>query len=360
MSDKVKRIVSQVIRSDVQAMSAYAVHSSKGLIKLDAMENPFAFPAQLRDGLTQRLKQIELNRYPVPSYTELKQKLSTTYAIPKHCSIILGNGSDELIDIISKACAVEGAVILAPVPGFVMYRASAMQMRVQFVGVDLLPDLTLDMPAMRIAIAKHQPAVIYMAYPNNPTGNCYADAQIEEILRLAPGLVVIDEAYQPFAQTTWMDRIGEFPQAVVMRTVSKWGLAGIRLGYMAGHSDWINEFEKLRPPYNINVLTEAAAIYCLDHEAVFAQQAALLREQRDQLFTALAQLPNVHPFPSRANFVLTRFTDGNAAYQQLLSDGIIVKNAAPLHPNLLDNCLRLTVGSSAENAAMLASLGKLN
>ena len=356
MIDRVKNVV----RGDVLAMSAYAVASSKGLIKLDAMENPFAFPPQLRSGLTQRLAQIELNRYPVPSYSELKEKLSATYAIPKDCGIILGNGSDELIDIITKACAVEGAVILAPVPGFVMYRASAMQVRVEFVGVDLLPNLELDMPAMRAAIAKHQPAVIYLAYPNNPTGNCYTDAQIEEILRLAPGLVVIDEAYQPFAQDTWMNRIGEFPQAVVMRTVSKWGLAGIRLGYMAGHSDWINEFEKLRPPYNVNVLTEATAIYCLDHEAVFAQQAALLRNERDQLFVALTNIPTVHPFASRANFVLTRFDDGQAAYQHLLSDGIIVKNAAPMHPLLLANCLRLTVGSASENKAMLTSLIKFS
>lgn len=349
--------IKQVVRSDVQNISAYPVSDSKGFIKLDAMENPFEFPPHLHAGLMQRLQQVALNRYPRPAYTELKDKLRATYAIPNDCGIILGNGSDELIDIITKACASDGAVILAPAPGFVMYQASAMQMRVQFVGVDLLPSLELDMPAMRAAIAKHKPAVIYLAYPNNPTGNCYSTAQIEEILHLAPGLVVIDEAYQPFAIDTWMSRLPEFPQAVVMRTVSKWGLAGIRLGYMAGHTDWINQFEKLRPPYNINVLTESAALYCLDHEAVFAQQAAVLRAERELLFVALKQLPSAQPFPSRANFITTRFADGPSQFSRLKADGILVKDLSKMHP-LLANCLRLTVGSPSECAVMLASLAK--
>ena len=347
--------IKHVVRADVQKMSAYPVADSKGLIKLDAMENPFAFPAHLHAGLMERLHQVGLNRYPRPDYTALKEKLRSTYTIPSDCGIILGNGSDELIDIITKACAADGAVILAPSPGFVMYSASAMQMRVQFVGVDLLPSLELDMPAMRAAIAKHKPAMIYLAYPNNPTGNCYTTEQIEEILHLAPGLVVIDEAYQPFAIDTWMNRLPEFPQAVVMRTVSKWGLAGIRLGYMAGHSDWINQFEKIRPPYNINVLTECAALYCLDHEAVFAKQAALLSVERDTLFEALEQLPSAKPFASRANFITTRFTDGPGQFNRLKNDGILVKDLSKMHP-LLANCLRLTVGSPSECAAMLASL----
>ena len=355
MQPTAQQIVKQTVRSDVQNMAAYAVPDSKGFIKLDAMENPFGFPPHLHPGLMQHLQQVGLNRYPQPAYTQLKEKLRATYAIPSDCGIILGNGSDELIDIITKACAVDGAVILAPAPGFVMYSASAMQMRIQFIGVDLLPSLELDMPAMRVAIAEHKPALIYLAYPNNPTGNCYSTEQIEEILHLAPGLVVIDEAYQPFALDTWMSRLPEYPQAVVMRTVSKWGLAGIRLGYMAGHSDWINQFEKLRPPYNVNVLTECAALYCLDHEAVFAQQAAVLRSERELLFKALQQLPGVQPFSSKANFITTRFADGPSQFNQLKADGILVKDLSKMHP-LLVNCLRLTVGSPPENAALMASL----
>ena len=355
LQQTVQETIKRVVRGDVQNMSVYAVSDSKGYIKLDAMENPFGFPPHLHPGLMQHLQQIGLNRYPQPAYTQLKVKLRSTYAIPDDCGIILGNGSDELIDIITKACAADGAVILAPAPGFVMYGASAMQMRVQFVGVDLLPSLELDMPAMRTAIAKHQPALIYLAYPNNPTGNCYSTEQIEEILDIAPGLVVIDEAYQPFALDTWMSRLPEYPQAVVMRTVSKWGLAGIRLGYMAGHKDWINQFEKLRPPYNINVLTECAAVYCLDHEPVFAQQAAVLRSERELLFNALEQLPNAQPFRSKANFITARFADGTGQFNRLKADGILVKDLSKMHP-LLANCLRLTVGSPSENVALLASL----
>ncbi len=352
----------QFIRSDIQATSAYPVPDARGFIKLDAMENPFGFPAHLRAALTDSLNQVALNRYPRPAYEELKYKLRQTYGIPTQAKIIVGNGSDELIDIISKAVAKEGASILAPEPGFVMYRGSAMQAQVRYLPIPLnAHDFSLDMPAMRAAIAQHKPAVVYLAYPNNPTGNCFSDAEISEILSIAPGLVVLDEAYQPFAIDTWMNRLDQYPNMIVMRTVSKWGLAGIRLGYMAGAASWMDQLEKLRPPYNVNVLTEAVALFCLNHESAFTEQTQVLRAERSAMFQALqtlaGQREGLQPFESKANFILTRFANAADTLAALKMDRILVKNVSGQHP-LLTNCLRLTIGAPEENKALLASLSK--
>ena len=155
--------------------------------------------------------------------------------MPAGCDVLLGNGSDEIISMVSVACAQPGAKVLAPVPGFVMYQMSAKLANLEFIGVPLQADFTLDTEAMLAAIAEHQPAIIYLAYPNNPTGTLYDDADMERIIAAATrSLVVIDEAYQPFAQKSWLPRADAFDNVVVMRTVSKLGLAGIRLGYLVG------------------------------------------------------------------------------------------------------------------------------
>jgi histidinol-phosphate aminotransferase len=346
------------VRTDVQAMHAYAVPDASNFIKLDAMENPFDLPAPLKAELAQRLQSVLLNRYPQPAYAQLKARLVQTQQIPPSMPVMLGNGSDELIHLMVQACAKDGAAVLAPAPGFVMYAMSAQFNRVQYVGVPLTADFSLDMPAMRTAIAQHQPAIMFIAYPNNPTGNVWDDAQIEEILRSAPGLVVIDEAYFPFAQKTWMQRLPEFGNLIVMRTLSKLGLAGIRLGYMAGAPQWLEQFEKVRPPYNVNVLTETAALFVLDHLDVLDAQAAQLRAERTRLFAALQALPAVQPFESAANFILARVPDAPAWMAALKAHNILVKNVSAMHTTL-SHCLRLTVGSPAENTALINALKQI-
>jgi len=237
-----------------------------------------------------------------------------------------------------------------------MYQMSAQLANLRFIGVPLQADLQLDLPAMLHAIASEQPAVIYLAYPNNPTGALFDDAAIERIIAAAPGaLIVIDEAYQPFAERSWMPRAADFPNLVVMRTMSKLGLAGIRLGYLAGRPEWIAEFDKVRPPYNINVLTQTAAEFLLDQVAVLDAQAAQLRAERTELAAALALLPGVQVFPSAGNFLLVRFPDVARIFEALLAAGILVKNVSKMHV-LLTNCLRLTVGAPHENAQMLTAL----
>ena len=347
--------LSRLIRQDVQSMHAYAVQDATGLIKLDAMENPHRLPPALQAELGQRLGAVALNRYPGPRIDELRAALARQAGLPAGCALMLGNGSDELISLLAMACDVPGASILSPLPGFVMYAMSAQLQGLKFVGVDLTPDFELDEAAMFAAIAQHQPSIIYLAYPNNPTANLWDDAVIERIVQAAPGLVVIDEAYQPFSSRSYIDRLGRHPHVLLMRTLSKFGLAGVRLGYMMGPSALIAEIDKVRPPYNISVLNAEAALFALAHAAVYEAQAADLRAQRQALVQALAALPGVKVWPSDANMVLVRVPDAQAAFEGLKRRGVLVKNVSKMHP-LLANCLRLTVGTADENAQMLAAL----
>ncbi len=352
-----KSLVERIIRADVRAQTSYLVPDAHGLLKLDAMENPYILPAALREQLGQRLAAVALNRYPVPSYTHLKQQICQHLGVPAGFDVLLGNGSDELISILSVACAQPGAKVLAPEPGFVMYQVSARLAGLDYVGVPLRADFTLDLSAMLAAIAQHRPAIVYLAYPNNPTGTLYQAADIEAVLRAVgeDGIVVVDEAYQPFAQASFMSRLAEFANLVVMRTVSKLGLAGIRLGYMAASAVLLQEFDKVRPPYNINVLTQAAAEFVLEHHHELERQAAALRASRSDLVAALERIDGIEVFPSAANFLLIRLANADKVFAGLLQRKVLVKNAGKMHP-ALQNCLRVNVSTPEENTLFLAAL----
>ena len=348
-----------LIRQDVQSMHAYAVQDASGLLKMDAMENPYRLPPALQAELGQRLGAVALNRYPGARLDELRRALATHASLPAGFDLMLGNGSDELIGLIAMAFAQPGARILAPVPGFVMYAMSAQLQGMGFVGVPLTADFELDEAAMLAAIAEHQPAVVYLAYPNNPTANLWDDAVIERIVQAAPGLVVMDEAYQPFASRSYIDRVQRHSHVLLMRTLSKFGLAGVRLGYMMGPQALIAQIDKVRPPYNISVLNAECALFALEHADVFAEQASDLRTQREQLLGALRAMPGLQVWNSDANMVLLRVPGqgerSQAVFEGMRARGVLVKNVSKMHP-LLANCLRLTVGTADENAQMLQAL----
>ncbi|MES2384569.1 MAG: histidinol-phosphate transaminase [Pseudomonadota bacterium] len=345
----------KLIRQDVQSMHAYAIQDSAGLVKLDAMENPHRLPAALQAHLGQRLGALALNRYPDGRVNELRKALAEHAGMPEGFDIMLGNGSDELISLLAMACDVPGASILAPLPGFVMYGMSAQLQGLKFIAVPLTPDFELDEAAMLAAIAEHQPSIIYIAYPNNPTANLWDDAVIDRIIAAAPGLVVMDEAYQPFASKSYINRIARHSHVLLMRTMSKFGLAGVRLGYMMGPKALIAEIDKVRPPYNISVLNYECALFALEHAEVFAGQAEDIRAQRTALVEALQALPGVKTWKSDANMVLVRVPDAAKTFEGMRSRGVLVKNVSKMHP-LLADCLRLTVGTAGENAQMLAAL----
>ena len=351
------------IRADVRAMHAYTVQAADGLLKMDAMENPFGLPPALQAALGQRLGALALNRYPGPRTEVLRDALARHAGMPEGCALMLGNGSDELISLVALACARPGAQVLAPLPGFVMYGMSAQLQGLGFTGVALTPDFELDAVAMEAAIAEHRPAITYIAYPNNPTATLWDDTAVLRTIDAAGaqgGIVVIDEAYQPFASRTWLDRMRAEParhgHVLLMRTLSKFGLAGVRLGYLMGPAALVHEIDKVRPPYNVSVLNSEAALFALEHADVFAAQAAELRAGRDLLVAQLRALPGVlKVWDSEANMVLLRVPDAARTFEGMKNRKVLVKNVSTMHP-LLAGCLRLTVGSAADNAQMLAAL----
>jgi histidinol-phosphate aminotransferase len=358
-NDSLKKCL-QVIRPVIKNIQAYQVADASGLIKLDAMENPFSLPDDLKAGLQAKLIGAELNRYPDPSANRLREKLAQVMNVPEGRSIMLGNGSDELIQMLAMAVTGgegESTCLMSFDPGFVMYKMIADFVGIDYVGVALKEDFSLDILAVREAIEKKQPAIIFIAYPNNPSANCFDEKEIEEIISLAPGLVVLDEAYHPFAQASFMQYLERYDNLLVMRTVSKMGLAGLRLGLLCGHPLVISEIDKIRLPYNINVLTQVAAEFVLDNIDVLDQQAKLIRDERESMLVAMSAIEGLHVFPSQANFILFRVLerDANEVFTRIKQSGVLIKNMKADN-GLLKNCLRVTVGTPDENTAFLAAL----
>ncbi|MGE5171959.1 MAG: histidinol-phosphate transaminase [Rudaea sp.] len=345
------RVVSTV-RGDVRALGRYAVAQADGWIKLDAMEDPYGLPAELAVAVGKAVERAAVNRYPDGDAHGVKAALREAFALSDDLAILVGNGSDELIQIITAAVVRAGDVVLAPDPSFVMYRRNALMMQARFCAVPLRDDFSLDADAMLAAIARERPALVWIAYPNNPTGNLFHAEAVARIAAAAPGLVIVDEAYYAYADDSFLPRMRDFANLVVVRTVSKIGMAGLRLGYAVGHPDWIAEFDKLRPPYNVNALTQAALPVLLAHRDVFARHAALIRAERERLASLLGALEGVHVHPSQTNFVVARVSDANAWFDALCAAKILVKNLHGWHP-VLANCLRITVGTPAENDALV-------
>ena len=345
----------QLIRPEILSMNAYHVSEAAGMVKLDAMENPYRLPDDMRTELAAVLSDAEVNRYPEPTGKELRKVIRDKMHVPEGMDILLGNGSDDLIQIVSLALARPGAVVMYPEPTFVMYKMNAVLSGMQAVGVPTREDFSLDLDTFLAAIRKHKPALVFIAYPNNPTGVLYDAEAIETIIRSADGLVVLDEAYHVFAQKSFMQQLPRFPNLVVMRTVSKLGLAGIRLGYLAGRPEWVREFNKIRQAYNVSVLTQAAAQYVLGRVDVLEAQAATIRSERASVHRGLVALPGVEVYPSAANFFLARVPNGPRTFESLKAQGVLVRNFHGSHP-LLQNCLRITVGTPDENRILLSAM----
>ena len=350
--------VERLIRPEVRALAAYHVPDPGEPVKLDAMENPYPWPGELKALWLETLHEVQANRYPDPSARRLKARLREVMGVPAAAEVLLGNGSDEIIQMLLLAVAGPDRTVLAPEPTFVMYRQIARALGMRFVGVPLrAADFTLDLDATLAAVQAHDPAVVFLAYPNNPTGNLFDAQDVRRILEVSRGLVVVDEAYTPFALESFLPEIGEYPRLLVMRTVSKMGLAGLRLGWLAGAPRWIEELDKVRLPYNINVLTQVSADFALAHAEALEAQTARIRADREVLYASLAAVPGVTAWPSRANFLLFRVPADLAepVFAGLRTEGVLIKKLDGSHPFLAD-CLRVTVGTPAENARFLEAL----
>jgi len=355
----ISKMVENLVRPEIRALSAYPVGDASGMVKLDAMENPHQWSAELKQAWAEKLQQADINRYPHPQAPKVKAGLRKAMNVPEEFDCLLGNGSDEIIQLLAMLVAKPGAKIMAPEPGFVMYKMIATFCGVDYVGVPLTADFELDMPAMLKCINEQQPELIFLAQPNNPTANLYSETQLRELIQASEGLVIMDEAYLPFSSRDHLHFLEEFDNVLVMRTLSKVGLAGLRLGMIFGRSEWLNELDKIRMPYNINVLTQISAEFALEHFEILLGQCEQIKQQRTRMGNALTEL-GFKCYTSEANFILARADmefEGQAKeiFEQLKQHNVLIKCLAGGHP-LLENCLRFTIGTENENGLLLDAL----
>ena len=349
--------LTNLFRPEILAMSAYHVADASNFIKLDAMENPYGWPEAIQQVWLEHLKDCPMNRYPDPEAKVLSMALRQSNGIPETSGLLLGNGSDEIIQILMMALPNDAAV-LAPEPGFVMYKQVALSLGLRYQGVPLLADsFELDMPAMLAVIESLQPSLIFLAYPNNPTGNLFNPENIQKILAVAPGLVVVDEAYAPFADASFIDQLPHQQNLLVMRTLSKLGLAGLRLGFLAGDKVILEQLNKVRLPYNINCLTQITASFALNHQGFLLAQTQTICQQRSEVLAALQAIEGIEAYPSAANFILfkTTYKPADIVFMSLKNQGVLIKNLSP-QGGLLQNALRVTIGTPEENQAFLTAL----
>lgn len=356
------KTASDFIRDDIKSMSAYRIADlPEGFIKLDAMESPYhpfaRFP-ELSNEWLRLIAQAPIQLYPNPAASGLQETLRKAFDIPESAAIALGNGSDELIQFMTLLVAQSGATMLAVEPSFVMYRHNAELYGMNYVGVPLNEDFMLDLPAVLSAIDKHQPALIFIAYPNNPTGVCFRREEVEAIIRAARGIVVVDEAYGAFSRDSFLPQAGSVENLVVMRTISKIGFAGLRIGYAAGSPAVMDELAKILPPYNMNQLSLATAKFALQHHDVIQTTIDILKTERERVFNELSAIGRLKAFPSEANFITVRVPDADALFNTLKENRILIKKLHGTHP-LLAQCVRITIGSPEQNDAVLDIIRKL-
>lgn len=301
------------------------------------------------------LAECELNRYPSPGADELNQTLRELMQIPQEFGVLLGNGSDELIQLLALACATNDT-ILSVEPSFVMYDMIAKFTRLNYQGVALTSDYQLDLELMLQTISEKNPKLIFIAYPNNPTGNTFNRADIETIIKSTDAVVVLDEAYYAYAGDSFIDDIAKYPNLVVLRTVSKIGFAGLRLGLLIGSKETVSELDKLRLPYNINTLTQVSGNFLLKQKTEINKNAAIIIEQRAFLLEALIQVGGLTVYPSQANFILFKAPRTQALFDYLKENGVLIKNLSS-SPRLID-CLRVTVGDQIQNQLFMAIVNK--
>jgi histidinol-phosphate aminotransferase len=343
--------ITTLIRPQVRRLAAYHVDETSVRIKLDAMENPFPLPAAVRREIAAVVRNTKINLYPDPSAKKLKKSIASMWRM-KPEQMVLGNGSDELIQAIILAF---GGPVLVPVPTFAMYEITSRALAQNVVAVPLDSDFDLDADLMLKNAKERKAKTIFLACPNNPTGNRFSDKEVRKVLEHADAAVVIDEAYYSFSGKTWLPLLKKYPNMIILRTLSKIGFAGLRIGVLTASQNIIDELNKIRLPYNINSLSQEVAIAALGHQDVIKRQISLLISERERLYNALLNTRGVTVYPSETNFIMIRTAaDASRIHQKLKQAGILIKNLNK--PGPLKNCLRVTIGTPEENKEFLRRL----
>jgi histidinol-phosphate aminotransferase len=343
-----------LVKPAVVQLQAYDPHKRTGHVKLDANEHPCALPATVREAVMRALAEVSINRYPDPKAEGLRRMLANRLGIVPDM-LLLGNGSDELVQMVLMACGAPGGAVLTPTPTFSMYRIGALMLDQLPVEVSLTADWRLDLPPMLAAMEGAQPRVTFVATPNNPTANCFDDESVRQLIEAAPGVIVIDEAYHEFSGQTLLPLLQTSPHLIIFRTLSKVGMAGLRVGMLIGNSELVHEIDKVRLPYNLNTYSQVVAEVVLQHWEIIAPEFRMIIRERERLREGLGCIPGITVFPSRANFLLARMAGGGVKVWEALGEqGILVRHF-PGSP-VLEDCLRITVGTPAENELLTSAL----
>jgi histidinol-phosphate aminotransferase len=347
----------KLIRAEVLAQQGYAAKILECRIKLDANESPYELPAPLKERLFARMQDTALNRYPDAGAPTLRKRYGALCGVDENW-VMTGNGSDELIQILCAALARPGARILIPIPTFVMYRIIGLNYGLGVTEVRLDDAFDLDPAAMLEKIAGESPALIFLSYPNSPTGNCFSEDRIRAILEASAGVVVVDEAYSNFSGKTLLPLLKQYKNLVILRTLSKVGYAALRIGFLLGAPELLQELNKVRLPYNMNALSQAAAGFFMDEKQAFSELIDRIIEERKKLYAALQEMDGVYPFPSAANFIFFSCTlNVTHVYEQLIRKGILIKPF--IFPWSSRQFIRVTVGSREENEAFIKELKRV-
>jgi len=344
--------VQEYLREDIKKLKPYTVHRYDDLIKMDANENPFDLPPELKEIICLELKKMPINRYPDGSAQELRERLAGKLAVDPD-QIVMGNGSDELIGHIITIFASPWTKVIYPVPTFSMYGIISACCGVRSFEVPLTETFDIDLDRMRRWMFGI-PNILFLSYPNNPTGNCFSEEAIKALLKRRNTLVVLDEAYFEFSGRSFISMLDQFDNLVILRTFSKaYGLAGLRVGYMIAHKELAEQVNKVRLPYNLNSISQMAALKAMEFDQEMAERINLIISERERLYREMLQMEGVHPFPSEANFILFKVPDATKCFEGLLERGILVRN---LDSEMLRGYLRVTVGKPKQNDLFLKAL----
>jgi histidinol-phosphate aminotransferase len=338
--------IKRFVRPNIYSLSAYEAKEIPCRVKLDANESPYGF-----EGAVKALKSLKTNRYPDPGAEGLKKLISKEFKV-KPGNILQGNGSDELIYYLITAF---GGPVLYPVPTFSMYGIISQALGEKKIEIPLDGDFDLDMKKTLSAIRAEKPRVIFLSSPNNPTGNCFSSEKILRIIEStsSKSVVVVDEAYQPFASDMgFIPFLADYENLIIMRTLSKIGLAGLRVGFMVAGEEIIREINKVRLPFNLNSFSQAVASEVLKKKALLKRNIKSVISERKRLFNGFSKIDGVRTYPSEANFILIRVGDPEKIYRGLLKKGVLVRNMQ----GVMNGCLRITVGTPGENRLFLAAL----
>ena len=354
------------LRDTIPALGVYRPFdystAPAGLVRLDANESPFPLLPDERASILRSLGALDVHRYPEVSGRPLREALARRWNVAPE-QVLLGNGSDEILSILHTAFGGgrngARARVLFPVPTFGEFEAIALAHGAEPVPVPLDRNFQLDEPALLEAARAHRPALAFFASPNNPTGNRFDSRVVERFARASDGVTVSDEAYADFTGGTMLPLVGQVPGLVVMRTLSKIGFAGLRVGALVGPADLIGELDKVRLPYNLNQVSQAIALWALAEPGWLETRLAHIASSLRDLDRGLRKIPGLEVFPSDANFVLvrTRTMDAKALWEALLAKGVLVRNLSK--PGALENCLRITAGTPEENERCLEALRAL-